>query len=150
MKQIVDAIPKQISILFLLCIAALPAFADDYGSATVKRVTSIYDGDTFRVDIEGWPAVVGERVPVRILGIDTPELRGSSDCEKLLARAAKQFTVAKLREADEIRLEHIDRGKYFRLLADVMVDGASLGQALIEAGHARPYDGGAKAKEWCE
>nr|WP_299241348.1 thermonuclease family protein [uncultured Halomonas sp.] len=69
--------------------------------------------------------------------------------QKRLARASKQFTVARLREADEILLEHIARGKYFRLLADVIVDGDSLGLALVKAGHARAYDGGAKGENWC-
>ena len=129
---------------------AFPASADDYGSAAIERVTSIYDGDTFRADIRGWPAVIGERIPIRILGIDTPEIRGASDCEERLARAAKQFTVAKLRGAGEIRLEHIERGSFFRLLAEVWIDGESLGQALIEAGHARPYVEGRTGKGWCE
>ena len=48
-----------------------------YGSVLVKEITSIYDGDTFRANIEGWPPIVGERVPVRLMGIDTPELRGN-------------------------------------------------------------------------
>nr|WP_299241344.1 thermonuclease family protein [uncultured Halomonas sp.] len=150
MMKTLDVILKRACAFLLLLTVIQPVIAYDYGSASVERVTSIYDGDTFRADIKGWPAIIGERVPIRILGIDTPELRGSNDCEKAMARAAKQFTVAKLRGADKIRLEHIDRGKYFRLLADVIVDGENLGQALIESGHARAYDGGTRGKGWCE
>jgi micrococcal nuclease len=43
----------------------------------------------------------------------------------------------------------MDRGKYFRILADVYVDGENLTDLLISAGHARPYDGG-KREGWCE
>lgn len=84
-----------------------------YGSILVDEITSIYDGDTFRVKIDSWPEIAGERVPVRILGIDTPELRTKCESEKALARKAKQFTVAKLRGAKSIELRDMRRGKYF-------------------------------------
>jgi endonuclease YncB( thermonuclease family) len=38
---------------------------------------------------------------------------------------------------------------YFRLLAEVWVDGESLGESLIDAGYARPYAGG-KKQGWCQ
>ncbi|MCD6006921.1 thermonuclease family protein [Halomonas sp. IOP_31] len=126
----------------LLTALPLLAMAENYGSARVSEVTSIYDGDTFRANIEGWPAIIGERVPVRIMGIDTPELRSrcstetGKEREKRLAREAKQFTVARLRGADEIVLEHLDRGSFFRVLAEVRVDGESLGESLMAAGPA--------------
>lgn len=119
-----------------------------FGSVVVDEVTSIYDGDTFRANINAWPSVVGERVPVRIKGIDTPELRGKCQAEKELARKAKQHTVAILREAKQIELRDIQRGKYFRLLAFVFVDGQSLGDLLIREGLAVAYDGGTK-RNWC-
>lgn len=87
-------------------------------------------------------------MPIRIKDIDTPELRGKCQAEKEAARAAKQFSVAKLRAGNIIQLRAIERGKYFRLLADVWIDGKSLGAALISAGHAVPYDGGKKVS-WC-
>ena len=65
---------------------------------------------------------------------------------KALARKAKQFTVAKLRGAKVIELKNMKRGKYFRIVAEVWVDGQNLGQLLIENGLAKPYDGGKKLK----
>jgi micrococcal nuclease len=120
----------------------------NYGNAKVLDVTSIYDGDTFRANIKGFPTVIGEHMSIRINGIDTPELRGKCEKEKQLARKAKQFTVRHLRSAKNITLKNIKRGKYFRLIADVDVDGDSLGEQLIKQGHAVKYDGGAK-KYWC-
>lgn len=134
--------------LFLLILLPTLALAQ-YGSATVNEVTSIYDADTFRANIEGWPAIIGERVPVRVKGVDAPEIRGKCEGEKLKARQAKQFTVAWLRNAKRIRLEEIERGKYFRLVAHVYVDGKSLADALVSAGHARAYNGDGR-KSWCE
>jgi len=56
-----------------------------YGSVTVSEVSSIYDGDTFTVSIKDWPPVAGERISVRVWGIDTPEMRGKCEHEKRLA-----------------------------------------------------------------
>jgi endonuclease YncB( thermonuclease family) len=119
-----------------------------YGNATVSEVTSIYDGDTFRANIEGFPPIVGEHIPIRISGNDTPELRGKCDKEKQVARLAKQFTVELLRAAKNITLQNIKRGNYFRLIADVHIDGNNIGELLIKYGHAVSYDGGTKAG-WC-
>ena len=65
----------------------------NYGHVVVDEVTSVYDGDTFRVNINAWPPIVGERAPIRLRGADTPELRAQCDAEKQLARKAKQFTI---------------------------------------------------------
>ena len=54
----------------------------NFGNATVLEVTSIYDGDTFRANIKGFPAVIAESMSIRINGIDRPELRGECDKEK--------------------------------------------------------------------
>jgi len=130
--------------LFLLT----PVAAKEYGSVTVKRVTSVYDADTFRVDIEGYPAIAGEHIPIRVLGVDAPEIRGKCETEKINARLAKQFTVDMLLSAQTIELHNMRRGKYFRILADVYIDGSSLADLLISMGYARPYDGG-KRMGWC-
>ena len=140
---------KFIAVLFITCISITVSAKDkSYGNATVSEITSIYDGDTFRANIKGYPAIVGEHMSIRINGIDTPELRGQCDKEKQLARKAKQFTVEHLRAAKNITLKNIKRGKYFRLIADVYIDGANLGEQLIKHGHAVRYDGGTK-KYWC-
>jgi endonuclease YncB( thermonuclease family) len=135
----------RIALLLTLLSPAAHAIEADYGGVRVDEVTSIYDGDTFRADIHAWPAVVGHRVPVRIYGIDTPELRDRRPEVRAAALRAKQFSVAHLRAARRIELRDIRRDKYFRLLAEVWVDGQSLGDLLLRAGLAHPYDGGAKS-----
>jgi len=121
----------------------------NFGDAVVSEVTSIYDGDTFRANIKGYPDLVGYRMGIRINGIDTPEMRGKCPKEKALAREAKQFTVAVLRNAKKIELKNMKRGKYFRIVADVYADGKNLGTMLIMNNLAVPYSGGHKAKDWC-
>ncbi len=120
-----------------------------YGSAVVSEVTSIYDGDTFRVNLKGYPEIIGNRIGIRINGIDTPEMRAQCQKEKRLARRAKQFVVTQLRSAKKIELRNMKRGKYFRIVADVYVDGKDLGTMLIDSALAVSYDGGHKAKDWC-
>jgi endonuclease YncB( thermonuclease family) len=137
------------SIFMCVLLGALPGIGKEpkiYGAATVSEVTSIYDGDTFRANIAGYPPIIGERVSIRIAGIDTPELRDKREAVKALARKAKQFTVTRLREGKTIELQDMQRGKYFRIVARVVIDGRDLGKELIEAGLAKPYDGGKKPK----
>ena len=55
-----------------------------------------------------------------------------------------------LKDARQIVLKNTKRGKYFRIAADVIVDGETLGDILIEAGMAVRYDGGKKNHKWCE
>lgn len=148
-------ISQYVVILLLASILGVTLHAESisnkvYGSAFVSEVTSIYDGDTFRANLKGYPEIIGYRIGVRINGIDTPEMRGQCQQEKELARQAKQLTVTQLRAAKKIELRNMKRGKYFRIVADVYVDGKSLGEMLIKRSMAVPYDGGHKGKDWCE
>ena len=55
-----------------------------------------------------------------------------------------------LKDAEQITLKNMERGKYFRIAADVIVDGENLADMLIEAGMAVKHDGGKKTHKWCE
>lgn len=61
-----------------------------------------------------------------------------------MARRAKQLTVSKQPNAERIVLKRMDRGKYFRIVANVEIDGRDLSRKLIPAGLARPYEGGTR------
>lgn len=97
----------------------------------------------------------GNRLPIRLINIDTPELRSRckteelKDEEKRLGRLARDFVIEKLTAAEEIRIINLERGSFFRVVADVFVDGVWLNQQLVESGHAVPaFDG--KSVDWCE
>ncbi len=134
--------------IFVLCFS-VNAAKKQYDDITVNEVVSIYDADTFRVNIKNYPAVIGERISIRVLGVDAAEMRGECEKEKHLAQLAKQFTVKHLRAAKVITLKNVQRGKYFRMLATVDLDGKDLSTLLINSGHARPYHGG-KRLSWCD
>ena len=111
-------------------------------------VNSVYDGDTIKVSAAHWPGHTWTG-SVRVLGVDTPELRGKCDEEKAAAILAREFV--KLIVGDHVLLHNLQLGKFAgRVLASVQVEtGEDLAELLTEAGHARPYDGGAR-QGWCE
>ena len=114
------------------------------------KVLKNYDGDTITVDVPGVHPLLGEKVSVRVYGIDTAEVRGHGPCEKDAARVARNLVAATLRDAKQVDLRNVQRDKYFRILADVVVDGRSLSEILIKNGLAVAYDGGTKqATNWC-
>ncbi len=106
-------------------------------------LASVYDGDTFKVYLACKYPIFCKAIPVRVRGVDCPEMRGGTPETKAAAKAAKAFTKQFLR-GGKIFLRNCGRDKYFRLLCEVKVNGADLGTALIEHGHAVPYDGGTK------
>ena len=130
------------SIWFITRTSAKPT--PTYGHVFVDEVIRVYDGDSFFVNIYQWPKILGENLGVRINGIDTPELRGSAPPIKEAGLKAKKFVEFYLAASNTIILKNIQRGKYFRVIADVDCDGEDLGKLLINAGLAKPYDGGTK------
>ena len=106
-------------------------------------LASVYDGDTFRVHLACKYGVFCKTIPIRVRGVDCPEIKGGSSETKALAKQAKAFTKNFLKSG-KILLRNCGRDKYFRLLCDVKVNGQNLGEELIKAGHAIPYDGGIK------
>ena len=133
-------------VLLLLSISVQAA--PQYGTVTVSKVISVYDGDTFRVNIASLPPIVGKNIAIRVNGVDTPEIRGKCQYEKNLALEARDFVRGKLANAKEIKLTNLQRGKYFRVVANVLVDGVSLEQELLDNELAYEYSGGKKLS-WC-
>ena len=115
----------------------------------VPKGTSVYDGDTFSAETLdcGWGVSVN-KPKFRIARIDTPEKkwRAKTDRERELALEAKAFLEKYLNESDQVLVYTEDgRGKYGRWLVEVVCDGVNVGDAMIEAGLARRYDGGKKS-----
>jgi endonuclease YncB( thermonuclease family) len=139
---------KLIVLLVLLVFTINIQAAPQYGTVIVSKVISVYDGDTFRVNIDSLPPIVGKNIAIRVNGVDTPEIRGKCQYEKDLALEARDFVRAKLANAKEIKLTNLQRGKYFRVVANVVVDGVSLERELLDNKLAYEYDGGKKSS-WC-
>ena len=111
-------------------------------------VASIYDGDTFKINLNCSMAVYCEKVPVRVRGVDTPEIKGQTEREKKLAQQAKEFTKEFLAQGP-INLSNCGRDKYFRLLCDVTNgQGKDLAKELIKRDFGYAYQGGTKSKRY--
>ena len=107
-------------------------------------VASVYDGDTFKINLNCSLAVYCEKVPVRVRGVDCPEIKGKTKKEKALAQKAKAFTKEFLSQAP-ITLTDCGRDKYFRLLCGVTnAEGKDLAEELIARGLGYAYEGGTK------
>lgn len=110
-----------------------------------------YDADTVTFNIPNLHPLIGKKVNVRVAGVDTPEIRTKNNCEKSKGKRAKDIVSKLLKNAKRIDLSKVSRGKYFRIVADVVVDGTSLSELLLKSGFAYAYDGGTKKNvDWCK
>ncbi len=115
----------------------------------VKYVRN-YDADTITFNIPNVHPLIGNKIPVRVRSVDTPEIKGKLPCEKEAARTAKRLIENLLKNAKRIDLEKVGKDKYFRILADVVVDGKPLKEILLKNNLAYAYEGKAKQKlNWC-
>lgn len=114
----------------------------------IASVVSVYDGDTLRVDVVDWPEIVGSNMPIRVHGVDAPEIQGKCAKEREAAIAARDY-VRTIVDGQTVILVDPKRGKYFRLIADIEVNGLLLSDLLLQSGHARAYDGGPRTS-WCD
>ena len=106
--------------------------------ATVK---SIYDGDTIRVDIDLGFGVIFNDQALRLLGIDTPEIRGE---EKVLGLISKKFVEERIPVGSVIKIatQKDRKEKFGRYLATVYYgeELKNLNEELLNSGMATPYE----------
>lgn len=122
--------------------------AKTYGEVKIDSIVSVYDGDTFTVNINNWPAIVGSKISIRVNRIDTPEMTSQNASVRKLAVISKNY-LKSLLKAQNIKLINIGRDKYFRIDADVIANNVDVAQMMIKEGLAKPYDGGTKVG-WTE
>ena len=119
-----------VGILLAGC-ATQPQTQDNlYPNVKVSRLLRVIDGDTFACDIDEHSAIAGKNISIRLRGINTPELRSRNPEERKSANLEKQRLSDLLNSARVIELRNIDRDKYFRIDADVYIDGESLQPTL--------------------
>lgn len=109
-----------------------------------------YDGDTITFKISGEHPIISDSIGVRVNGVDTPEIKTKNACEKQKAKEARDFVKERLSKAQRIDLKDVQRGKYFRIVANVIYNQKNLSEELLKNELAVPYDGGKKKKiNWC-
>ena len=115
----------------------------------LARIEEIYDGDTVKIILLAGDVPI--RLGLRILGIDTPEIKHGQD------RLPQEHTAA-IRVRDHLKsmfpnniaqIRIHDWDKYGgRVLGDLFLpSGENVSEILIQGGWARPYHG-EKKKAW--
>lgn len=95
-----------------------------------------HDGDTVRCDLDQGLDNHAIR-SVRVAGVDCPELDTDA------GRAALAFVEGLLPAGSRVLVTSLKREKFGRVLGRITLAGGSdLSTLLLDAGHARPYDGG--------
>ena len=107
---------------------------------TSGKVIKVYDGDTItiasKLPHDNSPVY---RFSVRLLGIDTPEIKGSSAHEKDLAKKARDALSAQIL-GKIVYLENIGIEKYGRILATVFYEDLNVNQWMLDQKYAVPYN----------
>lgn len=128
------------TLALLLILFALPAAAGELHGTFIRA----YDGDTIHVSIDG------KDTTVRLLNVDTAEIKGKCPAEIDLAIRARDFTRAwSIRGPLTLTTTKRTRDKYGRLLAFISRDNEDLGEKLIEAGLAVRW-AGKRNQHWCD
>lgn len=125
--------------LLLVGLPLLPASAVSPNDDVIKtRVISVYDGDTFTVQIDG------EEEKVRLLGVDTPELKANGTKTTCGGDKAKALTSALVlnKEVALVRDPQNDnRDAFGRLLRTTKLNGRlDIGILLLITGNAAVYE----------
>ena len=111
-----------LGLVFLLAFAAA---ACDPAPPSIDHATidSVIDGDSLTVSMNG------ERIEIRLLGINAPE---HDECWGDESRAA----VVQVAAGETVTVEGTEQDRFGRRLAYVAVDGIDIGGFLLENGHA--------------
>jgi endonuclease YncB( thermonuclease family) len=107
----------------------------------IVMVLSVHDGDTLTVNLPCALPIACEKMPIRIFGIDTPEITDQRPDVKLLAVKARDRVRELTGFSHKVELSIEGRDMYYRLDADVYSDGVSVADTLKSEGLARPYFG---------
>jgi len=100
------------------------------------KITKVYDGDTVTAVVDlGFS--ISFKIKLRLLGIDTPELRGEERKEGLKVRDIVRNLI--LNKEVEIFTKKDKTGKYGRYLATIIIGDLNLNEWLLENNYAKPY-----------
>mgnify|MGYP001080704049 CR=1 FL=1 len=112
------------------------------------EVISVYDGDTMTLMIDMGMKHFA-RVKIRMIGIDTPEIRTKDAEEKVRGYEARDYLRSRV-EGKKVIVHTQKKGKFGRWLGVLWADegqeelGESLNDEMIRMGHAKSYNGGSR------
>jgi endonuclease YncB( thermonuclease family) len=144
---------KSLFVFLLAAALSVSAFARmPKQSATYDaQIVRVSDGDTIVIAAPFLPAPLKPELAVRIFGVDTPETGRRAQCpaEAQRGEMASQYTKQLVQNGKKFQVILYSWDKFGgRVLGDIVVDGQSVRQGLIQQGLAREYYGEAK-QSWC-
>lgn len=143
--------------------------------AEIPHTDNIYDGDTIKdvrflicdsCESQSTPLPIVQEADklyfifdIRVSWIDTPEIKkpigeteDSRTLEKARAIKSRDFLRGLFDGATKITLENQEKGKYYRIVADVFVhkngERYNVREMMLESGHAVIYNGKTKNFDW--
>jgi endonuclease YncB( thermonuclease family) len=140
-------------LLAVLMAVSLPSLAQKQMPSAVYDfpITRVIDGDTVAFQAPFLPPPLKQELSIRVFGVDTPEKGHRAKCPQEAQRGemASAFTKQQIASVQRRQVVLMDWDKFGgRVLGDVLLDGRSLRQMLIQNGFAREYYGEAK-QSWC-
>ena len=110
------------------------------------KVERVVDGDTIDVVLDlGFD--IFHKCRVRLYGIDTPESRTRDLDEKARGKMAGSFLKESIDAGDKVVIQtklKDSKGKYGRVLGDVVVDNVNINQLMVDKHLAVKYFGQSK------
>ena len=109
-------------------------------------VTRVVDGDTIDVILDLGFSIL-HKCRVRLYGIDTPESRTRNKDEKVRGKLAAKFLEDSINNGKQVILRSKlkdSKGKYGRVLGEVIVDDININQLMVKRYLAVKYYGQSK------
>jgi len=110
------------------------------------KVTRVVDGDTVDVILDLGFSIL-HKCRVRLYGIDTPESRTRNKDEKIRGKLASAFLKDAIKKGKKVTLRSKlkdSKGKYGRVLGEIVVDEININQSMIINHMAVRYFGQSK------
>lgn len=144
---------KKIFLAFLITLTSFGVLSQKQKPGVIydATLTRVIDGDTVAFAAPWLPDPLKKELAIRVFGVDTPEKGHRAKCPQEAQRGemATAFTKQQVAQAQKRQIVLMDWDKYGgRVLGDVLLNGQSLRQMLIQNGFAREYYGEAKTS-WC-
>tara|TARA_R110001583_G_scaffold191683_1_gene357318 strand:+ start:1073 stop:1399 length:327 start_codon:yes stop_codon:yes gene_type:complete len=100
-------------------------------------VRKVYDGDTITVDIDLGFDIILHKQKIRLLRIDTPEVRGPEREAGLKSRDALRERICN--KWIKLKTQQDKKGKYGRWLGEIWLDDECVNDWLLKEGYAKAY-----------
>lgn len=144
---------KKIFLAFLIALTSVGVLSQKQKPGVIydATLTRVIDGDTVAFAAPWLPDPLKKELAIRVFGVDTPEKGHRAKCPQEAQRGemATAFTKQQVAQAQKRQIVLMDWDKYGgRVLGDILLNGQSLRQMLIQNGFAREYYGEAKTS-WC-